>query len=394
MMEVDEDEDEQAGSRARDKHDGSDSGWDPARRRAHSLACRDKPRLTLSEKMEIVRRNSHADREHPEYRTQAQLAKMFGKSRAAISKIMRKGNVDKLSQKTDAGLDPDLKRQPQRDWSVHKARESCHLELEKRVTEYVHEIEQQTGQPCNAAQACKRAVEIAEELGVDTFKTKPGWCSWFDRLLGRQSPASDSSSISERPPTRAIDITHQLEGNGAKQQHLSVSPPSAPPDQTASSSRSSSHIAAAQMPMLMSSFHGDSHALGGATLVRPASLVQSALFSNRPDPSLPALHARNVSALCREYASLLRQAALPICEEQRTLSKKMSSVEALCSRVLYLMALRSTELTQSATSMRELGELRARTRDLQSAVQRSVARADALEARALTLAAAARGGAL
>ena len=129
-------------------------------------------------------------------------------------------------------------------------------------------------------------------------------------------------------------------------------------------------------------------------LVRPASLVQSALFSNRPDPSLPALHARNVSALCREYASLLRQAALPICEEQRTLSKKMSSVEALCSRVLYLMALRSTELTQSATSMRELGELRARTRDLQSAVQRSVARADALEARALTLAAAARGGAL
>jgi len=283
MMEVDEDEDEQAGSRARDKHDGSDSGWDPARRRAHSLACRDKPRLTLSEKMEIVRRNSHADREHPEYRTQAQLAKMFGKSRAAISKIMRKGNVDKLSQKTDAGLDPDLKRQPQRDWSVHKARESCHLELEKRVTEYVHEIEQQTGQPCNAAQACKRAVEIAEELGVDTFKTKPGWCSWFDRLLGRQSPASDSSSISERPPTRAIDITDQLEGNGAKQQHLSVSPPSAPPDQTASSSRSSSHIAAAQMPMLMSSFHGDSHALGGATLVRPAS--QLSFFANIP-PSM------------------------------------------------------------------------------------------------------------
>uniref|UniRef100_A0A7S2MEX0 BLOC-1-related complex subunit 5 n=1 Tax=Haptolina brevifila TaxID=156173 RepID=A0A7S2MEX0_9EUKA len=119
-------------------------------------------------------------------------------------------------------------------------------------------------------------------------------------------------------------------------------------------------------------------------LVRPPSLVNG-LFSSRPDPSLPALQARNVSALCREYAAVLRQAALPICEEQRALAKKMSSVEALCVRVLYLMALRSTELTKSAVALRELTELRTQTGGLHKLTEQAMARAEALERRASVL---------
>ena len=117
-----------------------------------------------------------------------------------------------------------------------------------------------------------------------------------------------------------------------------------------------------------------------APLVKPPTL--RALFTSRPvDPSLPVLHPRSVSALCREYASLSRHAALPLCEEQRALCKKISGVEALCARVLYLMALRSSELAASVATLRELEATGDRIAEMRAALQQCVARADALERR-------------
>ena len=85
-------------------------GWDKEKRDRHSLACRDKARLSLGEKLEIIQRNIKSQPGHPEFRTQAQLASMFGKSRAAIYKIVRPDNVRQLQQKAAAGLDHGLKR--------------------------------------------------------------------------------------------------------------------------------------------------------------------------------------------------------------------------------------------------------------------------------------------
>jgi len=128
-----------------------------------------------------------------------------------------------------------------------------------------------------------------------------------------------------------------------------------------------------------------------APLIKPSSSITvSGLFASRTgSPSgggpqrtqLPELNARNLSALCREYAALARQSALPLCEEQKAIAKKMSGVEALCARVLYLMALRSTELNTSTTTLRDLRELRQRTHVLDDAVRYAVRRGDALEAR-------------
>ena len=125
-----------------------------------------------------------------------------------------------------------------------------------------------------------------------------------------------------------------------------------------------------------------------APLMQPASLT--GLFA-RADPGLPALHARNLNGVCREYAALARHAVLPICEEQRALAKKMSGVEALCARVLYLLALRSTELNSSAATLHQFGELRARTREVHDSVRQAVARAESLEARATQLTLATSG---
>ena len=97
------------------------------------------------------------------------------------------------------------------------------------------------------------------------------------------------------------------------------------------------------------------------------------------DAGLPELNPRNVSALCREFASISRQAALPVCEEQRVIAKKMSAVEALCARVLYLMALRTTELNSSTATLRDIGSVAEAIRASRLAYNNCVARAAALE---------------
>ena len=115
-------------------------------------------------------------------------------------------------------------------------------------------------------------------------------------------------------------------------------------------------------------------------LLKPPSL--RGLFSGRAaGAELPGLHPRNVSALCREYASLSRHTALPLCEEQRTLAKKIAGVEALCARVLYLMALRSSELSASVTTLRDMESLGESMDQLRTVLQKCVVRAEKLEQR-------------
>ena len=71
----------------------------------------------------------------------------------------------------------------------------------------------------------------------------------------------------------------------------------------------------------------------------------TAIFSRSRQPELPSLHTAAVQQLCRDYASYCRDAATPLCEGQKTLAKKMCGLEALCARILYLLALRFNELS-------------------------------------------------
>eukprot|EP00900_Chrysochromulina_parva_P017982 jgi/Chrpa1/26185/Chrysochromulina_OHIO_Genome00008868-RA len=120
----------------------------------------------------------------------------------------------------------------------------------------------------------------------------------------------------------------------------------------------------------------------------PSSATPSAmnsLFGSASSSVLPELNARNVSLLCREFAALSRHAALPICEEQRAITKKMSGVEALCTRVLYLIALRSSEFSTSAATLRELRAVRDGARTLGDDIREATRRVEALEARLMQL---------
>ena len=80
----------------------------------------------------------------------------------------------------------------------------------------------------------------------------------------------------------------------------------------------------------------------------------------------------------------LHRIVLP-AEEQRAITKKMSGVEALCTRVLYLIALRSSEFSTSAATLRELRAVRDAARTLGDGVREATRRVEALEARLMQL---------
>lgn len=119
--------------------------------------------------------------------------------------------------------------------------------------------------------------------------------------------------------------------------------------------------------------------LSTAPLLKPQSFG-SLLLTGHSEPDLPALHPHNLSALCHELASRSRAAAAPMCEEQKALTTQMASVEALCARALYVVAIRASEASSSAAALRELPDLAARLRETKDAVRRCVERADALQA--------------
>jgi hypothetical protein len=129
---------------------GAKKPWSESKRAFHRAACKDKEKLSLGQKLEIVQRAT-AIGDSERYRTQAQLAQMFKKSRSAISKILRPENIKKLKQVAATGMHPDVKRHSWRDSS------DAFLEFEKRLHQYVLAVvKDENGNPCST-QVCQHA---------------------------------------------------------------------------------------------------------------------------------------------------------------------------------------------------------------------------------------------
>eukprot|EP00960_Hanusia_phi_P073221 767961-Hanusia_phi.AAC.1 len=76
--------------------------WTDHERTRHKMHCQGKVRLTQTEKAEIIRLNQAQD---PEIRkSQSELAAMFGKSKSAISKILKQANMAKTNSSLIGGL--------------------------------------------------------------------------------------------------------------------------------------------------------------------------------------------------------------------------------------------------------------------------------------------------
>ena len=100
------------------------SKWSEEERSAHKTACRGKMKLTIGEKIDIVRRHEATD--PAEKQNQVQLAELFGKSRSAISKILQPDSVRKLKEMVNAGVSTSV-----------KFFTPAHPELEKKIKQWV-----------------------------------------------------------------------------------------------------------------------------------------------------------------------------------------------------------------------------------------------------------------
>ena len=113
-------------------------------------------------------------------------------------------------------------------------------------------------------------------------------------------------------------------------------------------------------------------------LVKPSDAL-TAMFSRAKQPDLPSLHSAAMQQLCRDYAAYCRDAATPLCEGQKTLAKKMCALEALCARILYLLALRFNELSRCAATLRDTPLIATKLQESQLLLQRCVQQCDRLE---------------
>ena len=141
------------------------SRWSDSRKVQHSLTCRSKTKLSIAQKLAII--HDYQVNSTP----QSVLAARFGKSKSAISKILRPDNVARLRSIQSVG--------------VKATQSSCarshNLELERRLHEYV-KMNQQDGQWRLLIRT--KAKELAGELGLSGFRATKGWCNRFIQRHG------------------------------------------------------------------------------------------------------------------------------------------------------------------------------------------------------------------
>jgi hypothetical protein len=133
------------------------SSWTDEKRERHRTACKNKSKLSLGEKLDIIRH-------YAEGYTQAQLAEKYAKSRAAISKILRPENVARLNKVSETGIEPHM-----RSYS-HIIK---NLELEKRV----HEV----------SLAASAGGEGRASIKARIIKTEGVSRGWYTRFCKRHS---------------------------------------------------------------------------------------------------------------------------------------------------------------------------------------------------------------
>lgn len=165
--------------------------WNSEERYQHQLACQGKQKLTFSQKLEIIRLYELEDGK--KYK-QSQLAKTFGKSRSAISKILRPEAIERIKSTAQAGVDTAAMRRyitPE------------HFDLEQKLYDHI----QNTFNPpvgeetvtITTSTVIQCAVMLAEKLGLTDFKPNTGWLSRFLKRYGLTKPPPSDEGAPSSP---------------------------------------------------------------------------------------------------------------------------------------------------------------------------------------------------
>jgi hypothetical protein len=156
--------------------------------------------------MDIIRRHEATDPD--EHRSQAQLAEMFGKSRSAISKILRPEAMERIKATAAAGIDQAVKRYfpPE------------HPELEKKLFQRIESMRPDASPKSigiASATLCANAELIAKEMGIENFKPTAGWYSRFVKRYGLAKPPMEEQQVGMAvPPVPQMGMTPLGPGMG------------------------------------------------------------------------------------------------------------------------------------------------------------------------------------
>jgi len=169
--------------------------WSEEERNLHKDACTGKRKLTLGEKLDIVR--LHESTDPAEKKNQVQLASMYDKSRSAISKILQPDSVSKLKDIAASGVCTGVKRFIQGE----------HPQLEKAIKQWVDsqiaagalDFSGKKGDGAVSA-VCKAAQDLAVNQGIDNFKASHGWYTRFVRRFGYTSMEDRDRKRSDLAP--------------------------------------------------------------------------------------------------------------------------------------------------------------------------------------------------
>ena len=147
-------------------------------------------KLTLAEKLEII--HCHETKVF----SQTRLAKRYGKSRSAISKLLQPNNVRKLKELAGAGVTTKIKRCS----SAH------HPELERKA----HEFFKTVGRSDTVGKLMLRmfAEKTAFSLGISGFEANSGWCFRFLKRHGFVSSTEVSDESRSEPLIQQATESH------------------------------------------------------------------------------------------------------------------------------------------------------------------------------------------
>jgi len=142
---------------------GKQRSWTNEDKEKHSNACRSKTRLTLSEKLEIIR--LYESRDLGERKSQKELAIIFDKSRMTISTLLRPDSIAWYKQLADGGIRGEAKR----------CKRSGYPDLERTIFKAIGKGKVST----TKADILNVAESIACKEGVPKFKPTNNWVSRF-----------------------------------------------------------------------------------------------------------------------------------------------------------------------------------------------------------------------
>jgi hypothetical protein len=163
--------------------------WSKPDRTKHSDACKSKDRLTLKQKLEVIYLHTRAPSN--QRKNQSELARIFGKARTTISRLLRPENISKTKELAASGVRMEARR----------CKRPQYPELERRLFELLGS----GSRIVTKAEIVFKAEQLAVQMNISDMVADYNWCMRFikqhDLVIHKQNVENGQDSGQTGPRT-------------------------------------------------------------------------------------------------------------------------------------------------------------------------------------------------